>query len=39
MIAHSPEKKSFWREGISLFVLAVIADGIWLFVEIADEVV
>lgn len=32
-------KISFWREGISLLVVAVIAGGIWLFVEIADEVV
>ena len=32
-------KRSFWREGMSLLVLAVIAGGIWLFVEIADEVV
>jgi len=31
--------QKFGREGISLFFLAVIAGGIWLFVEIADEVV
>ncbi|MBN2312569.1 MAG: phosphatase PAP2 family protein [Sedimentisphaerales bacterium] len=39
MTEHNQEKKSFWREGISLLVLALITGGIWLFVEIADEVV
>jgi undecaprenyl-diphosphatase len=39
MVEHRKEKKSFWREGMSLLILAVIASGIWLFVEIADEVV
>jgi undecaprenyl-diphosphatase len=31
--------RGFWREGMSLFILVAIAGGIWLFVEIADEVV
>lgn len=38
MVKYSQEKKSFWHEGISLLVLAVIAGGIWLFAKIADEV-
>ncbi|MHC4556505.1 MAG: phosphatase PAP2 family protein [Planctomycetota bacterium] len=35
----SQENKSVWREGISLLALVVITGGIWLFVEIADEVI
>ncbi|MHC4363715.1 MAG: phosphatase PAP2 family protein [Planctomycetota bacterium] len=36
---HSPpEGKSFWREWISLFAFVVITGGIWIFAEIADEV-
>ena len=33
------ESKSIWREWISLFAFVVITGGIWLFAEIADEVV
>lgn len=32
------DNKSFWREGISLFAFVVVTGGIWLFAEIADEV-
>ncbi|MHC4570430.1 MAG: phosphatase PAP2 family protein [Planctomycetota bacterium] len=32
------EGKSFWREWISLFAFVVITGGIWIFAEIADEV-
>lgn len=32
------DNKSFWREGASLFAFVVITGGIWLFAEIADEV-
>jgi undecaprenyl-diphosphatase len=32
------ENKSIWREGISLFAFVVITGGIWIFAEIADEV-
>ncbi len=31
--------RPIWREGIVLVALAVIAGGIWLFAEIADEVI
>jgi undecaprenyl-diphosphatase len=33
------ESKPIWREWISLFAFVVITGGIWLFAEIADEVV
>ena len=33
------ESKSIWREWISLFAFVVITGGIWIFAEIADEVV
>lgn len=38
--ANSPrDRKPIWREWITLFTFVVITGGIWLFAEIADEVV
>lgn len=35
----SRQSKPIWREWITLFAFVVITGGIWLFAEIADEVV